>query len=70
VIFFLGFDRFFTPGMGAFLLGHIFYVLGFYKMWGIPSFGIIVTLLLRGFDYFLFLKRFLSEEKLAVFYTF
>jgi len=56
--------------MGAFLLGHIFYVLGFYKMWGIPSFGIIVTLLLRGFDYFLFLKRFLSEEKLAVFYTF
>jgi len=65
--FFLEFDRFFIPGMGAFLLGHIFYVLGFYKMWGIPSFGIIVTLLLSGFGYFLFLKRFLSEEKLAVF---
>jgi len=65
--FFLEFDRFFTPGMGAFLLGHIFYVLGFYKMWGIPSFGIIVTLLVSGFGYFLFLKRFLSKEKLAVF---
>jgi len=65
--FFLEFDRFFIPGMGAFLLGHIFYVLGFYKMWGIPSFGIIVTLLLSGFGYFLFLKRFLSKEKLAVF---
>jgi alkenylglycerophosphocholine/alkenylglycerophosphoethanolamine hydrolase len=67
--FFLGYDRFFIPGMGAFLLGHIFYVLGFYKMWGISSFGIIVTLLLSGFGYFLFLKRFLSREKLAVFYT-
>jgi alkenylglycerophosphocholine/alkenylglycerophosphoethanolamine hydrolase len=65
--FFLEFDRFFIHGMGAFLLGHIFYVLGFYKMWGIPSFGIIVTLLLSGFGYFLFLKRFLSKEKLAVF---
>jgi uncharacterized membrane protein YhhN len=65
--FFLEFDRFFIPGMGAFLLGHIFYVLGFYKMWGIPSFGIIVTLLLSGFGYFLFLKRFLRKEKLAVF---
>jgi uncharacterized membrane protein YhhN len=65
--FFLEFDRFFIPGMGAFLLGHIFYVLRFYKMWGIPSFGIIFTLLLSGFGYFLFLKRFLSKEKLAVF---
>ncbi|ANE41987.1 hypothetical protein JM64_08620 [Fervidobacterium ngatamarikiense] len=65
--FFLEFDRFFIHGMGAFLLGHIFYVLGFYKMWEIPSFGIIVTLLLSGFGYFLFLKRFLSKEKLAVF---
>ncbi len=65
--FFLEFDRFFIPGMGAFLLGHIFYVLGFYKMGGIPSFGIIFVLLLTGIGYFLFLKRFLSKEKLAVF---
>lgn len=65
--FFLEFERFFIYGMVAFLLGHMFYVFGFYMMGGLPSLSLLILVLATGVVYFLFIKKFLGKDKFAVF---
>jgi len=51
--FFMEWEKTFIHGMLAFLLGHMFYIFGFFEMGSRPSWIFAVFLLLFGLSYFL-----------------